>query len=70
MSTVSNIGGLIPSAGDFDRTQDEAASMDSFITSPSVPVVFIRPLPGSFSASMDSRSPPTSVQARPVATPI
>ena len=37
---------------------------------PAFPVVFIRPLPGRRSASIDSRSPPTSVQARPVVTPI
>ena len=38
-----------------------AASMDSFITSPSLPVVFIRPLPGRRNASMCSNSPPTDV---------
>jgi hypothetical protein len=42
---------------------------DSFITSPSLPVVFIRPLPGRRSASIDNRSPPTEVQASPVTTP-
>ena len=52
-----------------ERTKLDAASIDSFITSPSFPVVFIRPLPGSFSASICSRSPPTDVQARPVTTP-
>ena len=53
MSTLSNIGGFSPSSGAFERTHEEAASIDSFITSPSLPVVFIRPLPGSFSASID-----------------
>ena len=69
MSIASNIGGFSPSSGAFDRTHEEAASINSFITSPSLPVVFIRPLPGSFSASIDSRSPPTSVQASPVTAP-
>ena len=69
MSIVSNFGGLTPSSGLIDRTKLDAASMLSFITSPSLPVVFIRPLPGRRSASIDSSSPPTEVQARPVTTP-
>ncbi|OIQ63599.1 hypothetical protein GALL_548600 [mine drainage metagenome] len=52
ISTVSNFGGLIPSSGAIERTKLAAASIDSFITSPSLPVVFIRPLPGSFNASI------------------
>ena len=55
MSTLSNIVGFRPRSGAFERTQDEAASIDSFITSPSLPVVFIRPLPGSFSASIEQQ---------------
>jgi hypothetical protein len=42
---------------------------DSFITSPSWPVSSSLPLPGTATTSMNSRSPPVSVQARPVATP-
>ena len=40
------------------------------MTSPSLPVVLIWPLPGTVTASMVSNSPPTSVQARPVTAPI
>ena len=69
MSVRSKRGGSTPMAGAIERTKDEAASIDSFMTSPSVPVVFILPLPGRRSASIDRRSPPTCVQARPVATP-
>ena len=46
-----------------------AAMADSFITSPSWPVTVRRPLPGMAVASMKRMSPPTGVQARPVATP-
>ena len=69
MSRLSNSGGLTPISGEIERTKLEAASIDSFITSPSLPVVFIRPLPGRRSASICNRSPPTEVQARPVTTP-
>ena len=41
--------------------------MDSCITSPSLPVERIWPLPGTVTASMASSSPPTSDQARPLA---
>ena len=61
ISTASNFVGFTPIAGLTDRTYDDAASMDSFITSPSLPVVFIRPLPGRLSASIDNSSPPTDV---------
>ena len=46
-----------------------AAWADSCITSPSLPVMVSLPLPGMTVASMVSSSPPSSVQARPVATP-
>ena len=39
------------------------------MTSPSWPVIDSWPLPGTAAASMKSTSPPTGVQARPVATP-
>ena len=46
-----------------------AACADSFITSPSWPVRISLPVPGVREASMNRMSPPTEVQARPVATP-
>ena len=48
---------------------DSAACADSFITSPSWPVSTSCPLPFILVASMNRMSPPTGVQARPVATP-
>jgi hypothetical protein len=53
-----------------ERTTDSAADADSFITSPSWPVRISWPLPGTSVDSICSRSPPTSVQARPVTRPI
>ena len=52
------------------RTTDSAADADSFITSPSWPVRISWPLPGTSVDSICSRSPPTSVHARPVTRPI
>ena len=49
--------------------QESAAWADSRITSPSWPVIVSLPLPGIAVASMNRTSPPTGVQARPVATP-
>ena len=51
------------------RTQESAACADSRMTSPSCPVIVSFPEPGIAVASMNSTSPPTGVQARPVATP-
>ena len=51
------------------RTQLMAACADSFITSPSWPVSMKPLLPGMRVASRNRTSPPTGVQARPVATP-
>jgi hypothetical protein len=51
------------------RTTVRAASIDSFITSPKLAGAHDLPLPGIRAASMVSRSPPTSVQARPVTWP-
>ena len=51
------------------RTTVSAAWIDSCITSPSLPVVMLLPLPGITTASMVSSSPPTSVQASPVTCP-
>jgi hypothetical protein len=50
-------------------TYDSAAEADSFITSPSCPVIWSLPSPGKAVASMKSTSPPTGVHASPVATP-
>ena len=50
-----------PISGEIERTKDDAASMLSFMTSPSFPVVFILPFPGSFKASICRSSPPTEV---------
>jgi hypothetical protein len=46
-----------------------AAETLSCMTSPSLPVCWILPLPGTVTLSMVRISPPTSVQARPVTTP-
>ncbi len=51
------------------RMKDSAACADSFMTSPSCPVRTRLPLPCILVASMNRMSPPTGVQARPVATP-
>ncbi len=51
------------------RSSESAACADSFITSPSWPVIVSLPVPGIAVASMNRTSPPTGVQARPVATP-
>ena len=52
------------------RTNESAACADSFITSPSWPVSCSLPVPYMRVASMKRISPPTLVQARPVATPV
>ena len=52
-----------------DLTYESAAAADSFITSPSCPVTWSLPSPGKAVASTNSTSPPTGVQASPVATP-
>ena len=46
-----------------------AARADSCMTLPSWPVSVSWPVPGISEASMNSTSPPASVQATPVATP-
>ena len=51
------------------RTHESAACADSRITSPSWPVIVSLPAPGIAVASMNRTSPPTGVQASPVATP-
>ena len=59
----------MPSLAARDLTRLSAAWALSFITSPSWPVRISLPLPGMRVASMNRMSPPTGVQARPVATP-
>ena len=59
----------MPSAAARFLTIDSAACALSFITSPSWPVRMSLPGPGMRVASMNRMSPPTGVQARPVATP-
>ena len=59
----------IPSRAARERTTVRAALMDSRITSPSLPVHVVLPLPDTMAASIVSSSPPTSVQARPVTCP-
>ena len=59
----------MPSAAARFLTIESAACALSFITSPSWPVRISRPVPGMRVASMNRMSPPTGVQARPVATP-
>ena len=51
------------------RTTERAASTDSFMTSPKEPVRVMTPLPGMMTVSMVSKSPPTSVQAKPTTWP-
>ena len=60
----------MPSSSAFDRTQLMAACADSCMTSPSLPVSVRWPRPGMSVASVTRISPPTSVHANPVATPI
>ena len=50
--------------------KDFAALIDSCITSPNFPVICIRPLPGIITVSILRISPPYSVHAKPVTTPI
>jgi hypothetical protein len=71
MSLVENqsSGTWSPQRQAFALTQESAAAADSFITSPSWPVIWSRPLPGNEVASTNSTSPPTGVHASPVATP-
>ena len=59
----------MPSAAARLFTRLSAACALSFITSPSWPVRISWPRPGMRVASMNRMSPPTGVQARPVATP-
>ena len=60
---------MIPYSKHFDLTKDFAAFTDSCITSPSLPVICILPLPGIVTVSIFKISPPYSVQARPVTIP-
>src|SRR3989344_3300639 len=69
MARFSNASSLMPRMRERLRTTVRAASTDSFITSPKEPVRVITPLPGMAAASLVSRSPPTSVQARPTTWP-
>mgnify|MGYP003686057485 CR=1 FL=1 len=52
-----------------DLTQFMASSADSFITSPSCPVIVTFPSPSICVASTNRISPPMGVQANPTATP-
>ena len=70
MSLFSNSAGSMPSSlAAWLFTRLSAACALSFITSPSWPVRISLPSPGVRAASMKRMSPPTGVQARPVATP-
>ena len=69
MSDFSNTSGAIPSSCERALTSDSAACALSFITSPNCPVRISLPAPGIRVASMNRMSPPTGVQASPVATP-
>jgi len=60
----------MPNSKDLDLTYDLAAFTDSCITSPNLPVICILPFPGIMADSIFNISPPNSVQAKPVATPI
>ena len=69
ISFFSKASSAMPKALALERTTVLAASTDSFITSPMEPVRVMTPLPGITAASMVNRSPPTSVQAKPVTWP-
>ena len=69
MSLASNSAGSMPSPTARLLTSDSAACALSRMTSPSCPVRIRPPLPGTRVASMNRMSPPTGVQASPVATP-
>ena len=71
MSWVANqsSGSSGASRATLPRTHESAACADSRITSPSWPVIMSLPSPGTAVASTNSTSPPTGVQASPVATP-
>ena len=69
MSLFSKRAGSMPNEAARFLTIESAACALSFITSPSWPVRISRPLPGMRVASMNRMSPPTGVQASPVATP-
>jgi hypothetical protein len=53
----------------FARSQLTAMDADSFMTSPSLPVVRTLPVPGITHASTNRTSPPLGVHASPVDTP-
>ena len=69
MSDLSNSFSSMPRSAARDLTRLSAAVALSRITSPSWPVRISAPLPGMRVASTNRMSPPTGVQARPVATP-
>src|SRR6516164_1144565 len=69
MSLLANIAGSSPSPDARALTRLSAACALPLITSPSCPVRISRPSPGIRVASTNRISPPTGVQARPVATP-
>ena len=69
MSLFSKRSGSMPNRPALFFTMLSAACALSFITSPSWPVRISLPWPGTRVASMNRMSPPTGVQASPVATP-
>ena len=69
MSLLANTASSMPSEDARFLTIERAACALSFITSPSWPVRMSLPLPETRVASMKRMSPPTGVQASPVATP-
>ena len=69
MSLFSNGPASMPSDAARFLTMLSAACALSLMTSPSWPVRISLPLPGMRVASMNRMSPPTGVQASPVATP-
>ncbi len=69
MSLFSKTAGSMPSDAARFLIRLSAACALSRITSPSWPVRIRLPLPGALAASMNRMSPPTGVQASPVATP-
>ena len=69
ISALLKKSGSMPYSRAWVRSHDSAARADSFMTSPSCPVSVSDPVPAMRDASMKSTSPPTGVQARPMATP-
>ena len=68
-SISANVSSWISSSSAWERIYVRAAVADSFITSPSLPVRVKPPLPFISEVSIKRITPPTGVQAKPIARP-